>query len=250
MHRQHATFRQYPVHHGEDRLLDLPRIFGPGDNDAALLERQRDRGAGAHAIQRRIGMEMRCMQDDIVRLEPGQLLFRRPNEHVAREQRLPGARADQPYPHAECRIGPGVKILHEQVLPLQIGLHAALQNRELFRRQPLVDLAPPHVARDRRLIHHELVLHRPAGVHAGVHHQRAVPGQTPFIAAQRLRHQRGRRQVGVHGPRGMHACAGQCLGCQCFPRLVPRRRGLWFDVQSMFLPALRHHRGWVDFGRY
>ena len=43
MHRQHAAFRQDPVHHGEDRFLDLAGILGAGDDDDALLERQRDR---------------------------------------------------------------------------------------------------------------------------------------------------------------------------------------------------------------
>ena len=66
MHRQHALGRQQPVHHGEDRLLDLPRVLGPGDDDGPLFERQRDRGAAAHAVDCRIGLEMRGMQDDVI----------------------------------------------------------------------------------------------------------------------------------------------------------------------------------------
>ena len=133
MHRQHAAVGQDPVHHGEDRLLDLAGVLAAGDHDDPLLERQRDGGAAAHAVDRRIGLEQRRVQDDVVGLEIRQLLGLRPDEDVAREQRLPGAGGDHAHPHAMRRIGAGVQVLGEQLLPLQIGLHARLQHREFLR---------------------------------------------------------------------------------------------------------------------
>ena len=110
------------------------------------------------------------------------------------------------------RIGAGIQVLGEQFLALQVSLHARLQHREFFRREAVVDLAPPDVAGDRWLVHHELVLRRAAGVHAGRHHQRAVLRQPALIAAHRLGDQRGGGQVGMHRPRGVHAGAGERLG--------------------------------------
>ena len=108
---------------------------------------KRDGGAGPHAVDRRVGVEQRRVQDDVVGLEPVEFLLGRADEHVAREQRLPGAGGHQAHAHAMRRIGAGIQVLHEQVLALQIGLHAALQDGEFLRRQLLVDLAPPHVMR-------------------------------------------------------------------------------------------------------
>src|SRR4029077_8861586 len=53
-----------------DRLLDLAGVLAAGDDDAALLERQRDGGAAAHAVDRGIGLKMRRVQDDVVGTKP------------------------------------------------------------------------------------------------------------------------------------------------------------------------------------
>ena len=235
MHRQDALGGQDPVHHGEDRFLDLAGVFGAGDDDELLLERQRDGGRGPRAVDRRIGLEQRRVQDDVVGLEALQFMRWRADEHIASEQGSPGVRGDQPHPHAMRRVGAGVQVLGEQVLTLQIGLHARLQHRELLGRVTLVDVAPPDVAGDRRLIDHELVAHRAAGMDAGFHHQRAVDRQPAFPAAQRLGDQSGRREIGMYRAAGMHAGAGKRRGgvfrwlvrmlCQCpFP---VRQSGLW-----------------------
>ena len=110
-------------------------------NDSAMAVPERTPSTAGSA------WKQRRMQDDVVRLETFQFCFRRADEHVAREQGLPGAGGDQAHAHAVGRIGAGIQILREQFLALQIGLHAALQDGELLRRQLLVDLAPPDVMR-------------------------------------------------------------------------------------------------------
>ena len=134
-----------------------------------------------------IGLEMRRVQDDVVGLEICQLLGSRADEDVAREQCLPGAGGDETHPHAMRRIGAGVKVLGEQFLALQVGLHARLQHGELLRREAVVDLAPPDLAGDRGFVDDELVLRRATGVHAGRDHQRAIDRQLTFVAPQRPR---------------------------------------------------------------
>ena len=96
------------------------------------------------------------------------------------------------------RVGACVKVLGEQLLALQVGAGAAGERSEFFRREALVDLAPPDFVSDLGLVDDEFVLHRAAGVHAGGDHQRTVCGQLALVAAHRLGNECGRQQVGVY----------------------------------------------------
>src|SRR6185312_6949538 len=133
-------------------------------------------GAAPDAIDRRVSLKMRSMEDDVVWLEIFELGRRRADEHVPGEQGVPRARGNQAHLEAGLGIGPGIEVLGKQLLPLQIGLHAPLQSLEPLGGEALVDLAPPNLLGTFSLIHNELVLSGAAGMNTGLHDQRAISG--------------------------------------------------------------------------
>ena len=97
------------------------------------------------------------------------------------------------------------------VRPLQVAAHPVAQASEAGRRQLLVDLAPPDVRGGLGLVDDELVLHRAAGVDAGLDDQRAICGEAPLAAPDRVRDQRRGAEVGVQIARLEDARAAQIL---------------------------------------
>ena len=76
VHGEHALLRQVVVHHREHRLLQLTGVARAADEDHALGEIEHDEGAGARAVARRIGLELRRVQHGEVRREGRELLLR------------------------------------------------------------------------------------------------------------------------------------------------------------------------------
>ena len=76
VHRQHALLRHEVVHDREHRLLELTGVARAADEDHALGEVQDDERAGARAVARRVGLELRRVQHREVRVERRQLALR------------------------------------------------------------------------------------------------------------------------------------------------------------------------------
>ena len=113
VHRQHALGGEQPVHDGEDGFLDLAGIFGAGDEDQLLLERQRDGRCGTNAVRFGVRLEQGGVENDVVRLEVFQVGGGGADEHVAGEQGGPGAGRYQPDFYPMVGIGSGVEVLGE-----------------------------------------------------------------------------------------------------------------------------------------
>ena len=58
---------------------------------------------------------------------------RRLEEHVAREEAVPGLLGDDPDRQAVLRIGAGVAVLDEDVPALQVALQAGVEHAEVLR---------------------------------------------------------------------------------------------------------------------
>ena len=67
VHRQHVAQRQQIVHDGEDRLLDLPRVARPADEDELLRKIQQDEDLGVGAVGGGIRVKARHVDDGEVR---------------------------------------------------------------------------------------------------------------------------------------------------------------------------------------
>ena len=214
MHRQHALCRQQPVHHGEDALLDLTGVAGAGDQDGALREAEGDAGGAAAAIHGRVRLILGRVQDGEVRREAIEVGHHWPDEHVAREQRVPGIGGDQPHADAVRGVRPGIEVLGEQHRPRpEPAAHLGGQALELFRIHLLIDAAPPDFLGGGGIIHHELVLHRAARMHAGDGDEGAIRRKPALTTGECVLHQRRRRQVGVHRVLGGNAGSGQDVSC-------------------------------------
>ena len=75
-------------------LLHLSSVLGTKDNHLLLSEVDRDRGGGGHAGSEAVGRESTGVVDCVVGVEVLELLAARPDEHVAHEESMVGASAD------------------------------------------------------------------------------------------------------------------------------------------------------------
>lgn len=75
-------------------LLHLTSVLSTKDNHLLLSEVDRDRGGGGHAGSETVGGESASVVDSVVRVEVLELLAGRPDEHVAHEESMVGASAD------------------------------------------------------------------------------------------------------------------------------------------------------------
>jgi hypothetical protein len=79
---------------GENTLLHLTGVLGTQDNHLLLGEVDSHRRSRGHAFGETVGRERTGVVDDIVGMEVLQLLARRADQHIAHEESMVGARAD------------------------------------------------------------------------------------------------------------------------------------------------------------
>src|SRR5687768_3994891 len=137
-------------------------------------------------MTRRIGFEGRRRQYRELRLEAGEIGGRRDDEQIANEQVLPGKFLDEAHRQAVLRIRARVQVLDEELLPFQMRDDVAPQHVELRRIDRLVDLAPPDLRVTRRLLDHELVIGRAAGMRTGAADERTLLRENAFLPTDRM----------------------------------------------------------------
>jgi len=92
VHRHDAGERHEVVHHGEDRLLDLPGVAGAADDADALIEVEDDEGLAAGAVHLGHALEAGSAQDGELRHVAAQLVM-----GVGGDEHVPGEHAVQAY---------------------------------------------------------------------------------------------------------------------------------------------------------
>jgi hypothetical protein len=199
VHGQHALQRQHVVEHGEDRLLVLAGIARARDDDLARREVERNHHVGAGAVARRIGLERGGGQNGELRLEAGEISRGGHNEEVPDEEVVPRQLLHEADREPVGRVGPGVQVLHEQLLLAQVRHHVRAQGVVLGGLHRPVDLAPPDVAGAGRLLDHELVVGRPARVGPGAADERPISRHHAFGAPDGVLVEHRRRKVDMHG---------------------------------------------------
>jgi hypothetical protein len=75
-------------------LLHLSRVLSTKNNHLLLSEVDRNRSGGGHAGSESVGRESAGVVDRVVGVEVLELLAARPDEHVAHEESMVGASAD------------------------------------------------------------------------------------------------------------------------------------------------------------
>ena len=152
---------------------------------------------GRHRLQRG------RVQHGEARLEIGQRLRRRGDEHVAGEEAVPGALADHAQRQAIARVGAGMEILDPELARAQVRQHLLLEALEVGLVDGGVDVAPPDVVARGGLVDDELVLRGAAGVLPGQDHKGAALGemaeaalQAVFDQCRRVEIPKGRLAVG------------------------------------------------------
>ena len=178
-------------------------------------------------MPRRIRLERRRRHHGELRLEACQVRGRRHDEQVPDEQVLPGQFLDEADRQAVVGIGAGVEILDEQLLALQVRDDVAAQHVEVRGVDRLVDLAPPDLRFARRLLDHELVVRRAAGVRAGAADERPLLREDALLAPDGVLVERRRGQVEMDGLRGLHAVRLESLPhlCRTHKNMTPNSTG-------------------------
>ena len=193
----------------EDRLLDLPGVRRPADQDLPFGRIEGDERARAGAVLGRVGLERRGMQHHAFRREGLELGLLRRDEHRPGEQRMERARRHDPHRHAIRRIGAGVGIDDVQVPLAEVSGHLRVEALEAPGLERLVDLAPPDPLLGAGLAHDELVVRRAARVLAGLDDERATLREDAVASANGLRDQGRGRDVPAHRAGGIDAVHGQ-----------------------------------------
>ena len=149
---------------------------------------------------RRIGFELRGVDHGELGDVAAKLVVARRDEHVAGKNIVPSAGVDHPDRQAIVGIRTGEAIAHVDVVTLEIVANIPVKAVELSGLEGCVHGTPPDPVRRRGIPDHELVAGRSAGVLAGVHHQRAVPGQAALTTTDGVLDQRAGGEVPVGGP--------------------------------------------------
>ena len=102
--------RHFVEEDGEDTLLHLTGVLGTKDDHLLLGEVDGDRGGRGHTLGEAVGGERASVVDDIVGVEALKLLGRGADKHVAHEQSVVGARADNTDADTVALIPAGVTI--------------------------------------------------------------------------------------------------------------------------------------------
>ncbi len=115
------------------------------------------------------------------------------------------------------RRRPGVEILDEKGLALQIAAHSLGERGKAAGRELLVDAAPPDFLVHIRLIDDEFVLGGAAGVRARAHDQRPIGRELALAALKRQRYERSGLKIGIDGgraeePRPAQRCSAKLPG--------------------------------------
>jgi hypothetical protein len=199
VHRKHPLQRQNKVQHREDGLLDFPRIARACNQHDAPHKVQRDDHLAARTVDRRVGLEVRRVQHQKVRSEVCQLLARRADKELLREQVVPRHLVNHAHLEPIARVRPRVAILHIQRAVRQIRRDTQEQPFEHLWRHRLVDRAPVDLRFAFRATHHELVFRGASRVVPRGGDQRAIRRQLRFPISNRMLHKAGDRKVVIQG---------------------------------------------------
>lgn len=97
-------------HDGEDTLLHLARVLGTEDDHLLLGKVDGDRGARGHTLSVAVGGEGTGIVDGVVGVEVLELLARGTDEHVAHEEGMVGAGADNADLDAVLLVPAGIAV--------------------------------------------------------------------------------------------------------------------------------------------
>ena len=131
VHGQHVLRGEQVVHDREDGLLDLAGVARAADHHQPACEVNDDEGLGPGAVDSRVGLELRQVDDGELRVVVLQFLDRRTNEEAAGKQAVPGVGRDDADGQPVARVGAGVEVLHVQVAALGERAGAGEERLEL-----------------------------------------------------------------------------------------------------------------------
>lgn len=104
-------------HDGEDTLLHLTGVLGTEDDHLLLGEVDSDGGGRGHALSVTVGGERASVVDGVVGVEVLELLTGRADEHVAHEESMVGAGADNTDTDAVLLVPAGVTVDDVDAIP-------------------------------------------------------------------------------------------------------------------------------------
>ncbi len=201
VHGHHAFLRQQVIHHRKDGFLDFTGVRGAANQNQFLSKMQQHECFGVRAVNGRVGVKIRGVQDGKFRNVLRQLFrIQLADKHGAGEQRGPSPLADHANRNAILFVRPRVAVLNENILSLQIRAEPVLEGVKFRGIERAIDLAPGNVVFAGRFAHEKAILRQAPGVLARAHNQWAEMTQRSFIAANGLFVERGRGQIPIDAP--------------------------------------------------
>ena len=156
-----------------------------------------DERLGASPVQLRVGVELWDVDHgearDVV-LGRGPI---RPDEDLPGEQIVPGILRHDPDRDPMGGVDPCKAVLHVDVASLQIGEEPPVESVEAGRIEGAIDRSPPDPILGGGLLHHELVIGRPARILTSSHDQGSAGCQQTFAPPDGVLDEGRRAQVPI-----------------------------------------------------
>ena len=184
MHRQVAGFRQQEIQHAKNRFLDFTCILRAADEYGTFAEVDHYEGARCGTVYRWVCGHVRQVDDRPIGRKARAGLGRGAQEHVLREQIVPGVGRHHPHADLQAFVGSGGQILHEQALACGAGFHQRFELVVVLGRHRLIDCAPVDLALGQGVSDGKFVFGRPAGEFTGAGHQCALSAELALVEAQ------------------------------------------------------------------
>lgn len=197
VHGEGAFLGHEVVHDREDRLLDLAVVLAAADEDHLAVEVDDDGRLGMRAVHLGDAVEAGGRHDGKVGGEVFELVFRGADEQLVVNMFLRPSQLMMRKRLAYFGSGAGKAVEHEDLAPLQIGAHAAVDALERGLFHGHVHLAPVDLIGDVGGFDGEFIVGGTAGVLAGRHDQSAGRREPALAAAERMLHELGGREVAI-----------------------------------------------------
>jgi hypothetical protein len=195
VHREYPPRREEVRHHRKDGLLDLSGIVASADDHFPAVEVENDEHLAPGPVFFRDRVEAGSVDDrELGNVVPELFRVVLANEHVAREEVVPGAGVDDANGDPVLGVSSDVAVLDEDVPALEVGGETGPEPRVVFGLERLRRI-PPDVLFARRLANDVLVVGGAPGVLAGVHHEGPLVGHEPLSTLDGLLVESAGREV-------------------------------------------------------
>ena len=205
MHGENSALGHEEIHNGEHALLDLAGVHGAGNGHAVFLEIENDSCFAVHAVTVGIALEPGSRKNCELRFKALKLGLGRTDESLGREERACRVFTYDPDGESILAVSTDETVNNEELAVLHVSAHLIVNFVRFFTADRNIDAAPINHIMDIGGINDKAVIGGPAGIFAGVYHERTGVVELTIFPFKRMLDERCGRKVAVDGFRAENA---------------------------------------------